>query len=248
MRKSTALDIETTNTIDIIDPTETIEMPRFDPKLLEVLKANFFPSMLVNASINDSWDVPKKESTVPEKGTISHKKSTHKSHKKIEHPEPNYRSCDYLRAYLNPNMAKERYRRAKLALLKYKNQFDSIAFTGMSGAMIAVPIAHAMKKPLILVRKDKANCHSGRQVEGNIACKNYVIVDDLIASGETVERVQRKIFEWSPQAHCIGTLEVNNLFGSDEEVKKILLTTYKNLNLDGTVTEEEKEEWRRRTL
>ena len=157
----------------------------------------------------------------------SPKKSTHKSHTKAE-----YRTCDYLRHYLNHVEAKKMYKRAKLALKKYKGQYDSIAFTGMSGAMIAVPIAQSLRKPLIMVRKTTKDCHSRHMVEGNISCKNYIIIDDLIASGDTVKGVQKKIFEWAPKAHCIGVLEVNYICGENT-----VLNTYSNLDLDKELLE-----------
>jgi orotate phosphoribosyltransferase len=135
-----------------------------------------------------------------------------------------------MRHYLDYARAREMYKRAKLALKKYKGQYDSIAFMGMSGALIAVPIAQSLRKPLIMVRKNIKDCHSRCTVEGNIACKNYIIIDDLICSGDTVKRVQKKIFEWAPRAHCVGVLEVNYI--SEHYADGTVLNTRYNLDLD----------------
>ena len=71
-------------------------------------------------------------------------------------------------------------------IIKSKVKFDAIAFRGMSGAIIACPVASIFKKPLIIVRKSIKNCHSSRQVEGFIDAKKYIIVDDFIETGKTI--------------------------------------------------------------
>ena len=180
--------------------------------------------------------VPEGNVLVPEGNVLepSHKKSTHKS----RHNTPVYDTCDYLRCYLNPRKAKERYKMARLVLKKYEKDFDSVAFSGVSGALIAAPISHSMNKPLILVRKRGETCHSSLVVEGNIRCQNYIIIDDLVSSGDTAKRIQKEIFEWAPLAHCVGLLQVNYVPCDKEEAVKYRLTTDFNLDLDKTATKE----------
>jgi hypothetical protein len=81
------------------------------------------------------------------------------------------------------------------ALKPYVNQFDSIAFRGMSGALIGPVVAMALNKNIIMVRKKDGN-HSYMPVEGYIATKSYVIVDDFIDSGATIKIIKDEINKW----------------------------------------------------
>jgi hypothetical protein len=67
-------------------------------------------------------------------------------------------------------------------------EFDSIAFRGMSGALIAPIVAFKMKKDLILVRK-KESSHSNHAVEGNKATRRYIIIDDFVGGGTTLDTI-----------------------------------------------------------
>ena len=75
-------------------------------------------------------------------------------------------------------------------ILKEKMQIDAIAFSGSSGAALAFPLALRYKIPLIYVRKQGEKSH-GTQVEVNTTdhLRTYVIVDDFVSSGETVQHI-----------------------------------------------------------
>lgn len=77
-----------------------------------------------------------------------------------------------------------------VSLLRRKN-FDSIVFQGVSGVLIAAPLAVRLKKNLIVVRKHQ-DCHSQHAIEGKNP-KNYIIVDDFISSGRTVKVILSKM-------------------------------------------------------
>ena len=124
---------------------------------------------------------------------------------------PHYKTCDYLRFYLDPAQATAKFKAAVKVLRKCEVEFDSIAFCGMSGALIAPPIAHRLKKPLLMVRKTTVGCHSSDKVEGNQNCERYIIVDDLTSSGRTIKRIQYEIHKFAPDARCVGFLGVNYL-------------------------------------
>lgn len=73
-------------------------------------------------------------------------------------------------------------------LLKYhpeKLKFDTLVGTGLSGALVVPPLARALRKRYLVVRKpdDKSN-HSSYPAEGDLG-KRWLFVDDLIASGST---------------------------------------------------------------
>lgn len=82
-------------------------------------------------------------------------------------------------------------------LKKRSSQFDAIAFSGMSGAVMAPTLAYLLDKQLIIVRKDAelANSHSSSMVEyaGYPLKDRVIIVDDFVSSGATVLRIMEKI-------------------------------------------------------
>jgi adenine/guanine phosphoribosyltransferase-like PRPP-binding protein len=87
--------------------------------------------------------------------------------------------------------------------------FQSIAFRGVSGALLAPALALKMNKTLIVVRKPKEEemHHSYMDVEGDQAVKQYVIVDDLVVYGKTVRAIVKGIAEFAPEARCIGVVQ-----------------------------------------
>ena len=96
--------------------------------------------------------------------------------------------------------------------LQKKLNFDAIAFRGTSGAAMAYPISVATGIPLICVRKVKERSH-GRPVEGShkFEVKSYLIVDDFIESGNTIDKIIDAInheIPWFEGADvpCVGIL------------------------------------------
>jgi len=69
--------------------------------------------------------------------------------------------------------------------------FDSVAFTGLSGALIAPIIAYELNKGVIAVRKKKDKSHSKKIVEGIL--KRYIIIDDIIEYGDTIKNIIKSI-------------------------------------------------------
>lgn len=112
----------------------------------------------------------------------------------------------YLEQLIDPNSRKDTIDKAVEYLRNIEKDypFDAIAFTGMSGALIGVPVADILGKGLIAVRRkdDKSN-HSGRAVEG-VKASRYVIIDDLIATGATLFHVRDSIKWWHPEASLVG--------------------------------------------
>jgi adenine/guanine phosphoribosyltransferase-like PRPP-binding protein len=131
-------------------------------------------------------------------------------------PKPRFKHCDYLRNFIVPERLEERVKLAARAL-KY-HEFDAIAFRGMSGALISVPLALKMCKTMIMVRKPGDDSHSTFLVEGDTQARKYVIVDDFVATGDTVRTIKREVVKFSPDSECIGVLPVNEI--ETEEFKK----------------------------
>ena len=73
---------------------------------------------------------------------------------------------------------------------------DAIAFTGMSGALMAPKIAELTGKKLVMVRKSGDGSHSSFKVEATTTnVHKYVIIDDLISSGKTVDHIIKTLKE-----------------------------------------------------
>lgn len=118
---------------------------------------------------------------------------------------PNFeRTARHLIAFINPKLAK---RTVAGCVKQLKDlEFDAIAFRGLSGALIAPTVAMRMGKTLIAVRKGEKS-HSSNMVEGDRAARRYVIIDDFIASGATVEAILDGVHKWAPKAECIGVFQ-----------------------------------------
>ena len=92
--------------------------------------------------------------------------------------------------------------------LKNKN-FDSIVVCGMSGLLV-VPVADKLGKNIVIIRKESDKCHSHYNIEGSFP-KRYIIIDDLIGSGNTISRMYTMTQKYSScnkqeRAKCVGII------------------------------------------
>jgi adenine/guanine phosphoribosyltransferase-like PRPP-binding protein len=78
-------------------------------------------------------------------------------------------------------------------LKRHAHEFDSIAVMGTSGLVVGSPIALALGKPLIIVRKESdmhMMCvHSSEVENARRAGRRVLFVDDQVSSGATLARV-----------------------------------------------------------
>lgn len=88
-------------------------------------------------------------------------------------------------------------------LRKMSDQFDSIACCGVSGLMVVPQIAELLNKNIILIRKQNEKCYSDFTIEG-VKPFRYIILDDLICSGDTVRHIQRNISNEYEMTQCVG--------------------------------------------
>jgi len=88
------------------------------------------------------------------------------------------------------------------SLRNIEKDFDSIACCGVSGLMVVPQIAEILNKNIIIVRKDERR-YSQFYIEG-VSPSRYVIVDDLICSGDTIKHIIGSIHFDTPRAKCIG--------------------------------------------
>lgn len=81
-------------------------------------------------------------------------------------------------------------------LREHADAFDFIAVSGMSGALVGAPAALRLRKPLVVVRKDTdENLHhaGGTLIGWSEARGRYVIVDDFVSSGRTLDFIRAHI-------------------------------------------------------
>jgi adenine/guanine phosphoribosyltransferase-like PRPP-binding protein len=93
--------------------------------------------------------------------------------------------------------------------------FEAIAFTGQSGAAIAYILSYTLQFPMILVRQDDDRSHrmmalnknpTLRCLEGEVDAPTYLIVDDQIERGRTVNLIVNRIQSYNPSARCVGVV------------------------------------------
>jgi adenine/guanine phosphoribosyltransferase-like PRPP-binding protein len=112
----------------------------------------------------------------------------------------------YLRSVLDLTERRWIVQRAADAITKHLGEFDALAFRGLSGALLAPELASVMGKNIIAVRKGES-CHSDYMVEaspGTRSSVRYVIIDDLIDTGATVQAIRDEIRRAFPDSQVIG--------------------------------------------
>jgi hypoxanthine phosphoribosyltransferase len=118
----------------------------------------------------------------------------------------------YLKPLFNPewysSIVDQSIETAKELLVKHP--FDTIVFSGLSGSAIAFTIAHSLNSfPLLVVRKKEDQSHYSTvkgNLEGNIGLKRYLLVDDFIDTGATVDYIIRSIRKEKPRAQCVAMM------------------------------------------
>ena len=87
-------------------------------------------------------------------------------------------------------------------LRKIADSFDSIACCGVSGLLVVAQVAELLNKHIIVVRKGE-KCYSEFRTEG-VAPFRYIILDDLICSGNTVRYIKKVLKEEYRRSQCLG--------------------------------------------
>jgi adenine/guanine phosphoribosyltransferase-like PRPP-binding protein len=122
-------------------------------------------------------------------------------------------STVYLRTIFYPDIFPRTIEKTLAAarVLQVEHGYDTIAFCGMSGAAMAFVLGYELEMPLLCVRKieDASHFHDmskSKVLEGNIDTKKYLIVDDFISSGRTVNYIMDSIQKSIPGAECVAML------------------------------------------
>ena len=132
----------------------------------------------------------------------------------------NHIGCEYLVGAVKTDTRKYIVKRIVEKIKELNLDFDAIAFRGMSGAIIAPIVANELNKDLLMVRKSDGN-HSGFELEGNRNSQNYIIIDDLIATGKTINSIL-SVVKNRTSSNCLGIFLY--AAGSDFAVNKTFAT------------------------
>lgn len=128
----------------------------------------------------------------------------------------NYVGSSHTSQFLHPKSL-EKLAKNALKFMRSKKfkkmypEYDTLAFSGYSGALIGPILALAMGKDMVLVRKPSDVRTSSYNVEGYRDIKKYIIVDDFVCSGDTAKRIIKGVKLFAPDAKCLGVLSVQEL-------------------------------------
>lgn len=117
----------------------------------------------------------------------------------------------------------------KILKFKKEHKFDAIAFTGVSGAAFAFPISASLKIPLVCIRKDKA--HNLSKLEGARDINNYIIIDDFIDTGKTINKIINTIAKNESPAKLCAIF----LYSDKSRYKNLQDCGYKHLQDNGDI-------------
>lgn len=102
----------------------------------------------------------------------------------------------HLQKTLNPKELKETAYKVCELIKKYYPETNYIAVSGNSGTIMAGMVSVISEIPIILVRKNGEDCNSTFIVEfetPKIENPKYIIIDDLISSGHTINYITKQI-------------------------------------------------------
>ena len=88
-------------------------------------------------------------------------------------------------------------------------QVDHIIGTGVSGTLLLVPVSIETGIPYLVARKNCFGSHSPRRIEGLTAGNivgRYVIIDDFISTGNTIDSVKQEVASQCSSAKCAGII------------------------------------------
>jgi orotate phosphoribosyltransferase-like protein len=111
-----------------------------------------------------------------------------------------------------------------------------IAVTGKSGIAMAFAVNMLGDVPIVAVRKDAETSH-GNKIEGLGELRKYIVLDDFVCTGHTVERVVKEISQWAEvggwdNPECLGFIEYCRLAGHVGQTRSVGTVLGNIVNLD----------------
>jgi adenine/guanine phosphoribosyltransferase-like PRPP-binding protein len=110
--------------------------------------------------------------------------------------------------------AADMVRQSAEALRPYRASFRCLVATGMSGVIVASPLALRLRRPLVVVRKHNDGSHGQNRlvINPDDAAGPYVMIDDFISTGRTYHHVRKAMRAYAPEAVYAGAY----LYGDNE--------------------------------
>lgn len=117
-------------------------------------------------------------------------------------------SAEYLCHMLDPIAFEHKCERvaSNIRKMRRKIPFDCIAFTGMSGCLIAPAICRQLKVHMLPIRKAGVKHHGNGRIETHYAhvYKRSIILDDFVEEGSTVRKLIKLLREDMPNNKVVG--------------------------------------------
>jgi len=110
-------------------------------------------------------------------------------------------------------------------LKTWTKDFDAIAVSGYSSALVVPIIAHKLKKNIVLVRKTSETRFSNHNVEGQHG-QRVLFFDDLIDSGSTFRHIKKGVESIS--CRLVGTYLYNSFGCNSVDEDLISMNNYKS--------------------
>lgn len=119
----------------------------------------------------------------------------------------------YLKSAFTPDRLLAACKRLHKALEHMRAEWDTVAFAGTSGSAVAFALSALYGYPITLVRKSGEQTHHFSSyntkycVEGLVGPGlRYMIVDEMVSSGATVDRINAQFKIEFPSMQCAGLL------------------------------------------
>ena len=131
-----------------------------------------------------------------------------------------YEHSSYLKNTFNPELFKKTVNSTveRVKQLQKELQFNALAFTGQSGASIAYPVGFLTGLMLICVRREGSS--HGYFVEQSNNCRRYLIIDDFVCSGATIDSILRKLESFTDLT-CVGIFCYYNSHNEKSSYKEL---------------------------
>jgi hypothetical protein len=133
---------------------------------------------------------------------------------------------EYLHTALDYNLRKKKIDELCSSISASGISFDAIAFQGMSGSLIAPSVADRLGKGLIMIRKEHS--HSSLKVEGCMEGDNYIILDDQIATGNTVRNIIKRLLldTMFQNKKCVGIFLYSREWWTEVATMQLMVKDY----------------------
>jgi adenine/guanine phosphoribosyltransferase-like PRPP-binding protein len=111
--------------------------------------------------------------------------------------------CSHTSLLLNHKARKKLVIQTVINLRRLNLPFDSIVCSGISGMLVAPQVCELLDKHLVIIRKENESRYSDFIIEG-VSPSRFIILDDLICSGNTIKYITSTLQEENPLAVCLG--------------------------------------------